>query len=228
MSLVELMISLFLTSIILTALTHHYLSVKRHYQALQLSLEKDADLQWVIDLMRDSVHQAGFTPCLGINHLIKTSPLSSIEIKSETNQSLLINRMSPYFNVLIDSPSSTRLLTTNAIRFKANRALMIADCYHMEIVSVTDVRLTASGQLLTLKKPLTFVYQPPVYLGEWYHEQFIVKESQGLFYQRLHQDQLTSRVKSMTLRLKHDDQVQIILSLDQDFSMEFVARVRAL
>ena len=65
----EILISLFLATFILTVLTQFYLSNKRHYIDTQKQLENHLDLQWVRELLSDSIRRAGFTPCVGIRQL---------------------------------------------------------------------------------------------------------------------------------------------------------------
>src|SRR5690242_19280686 len=68
-SLSELLISLLLASSIMAMLTQCYLNSKHQYMQAQKILALRFDLQWVSDLLADSIRRAGFTPCLGIEQL---------------------------------------------------------------------------------------------------------------------------------------------------------------
>ncbi len=224
----EVMISLLLTSLIITALMNHYLSTKQYYSHLQSSMDESMELQLVSDFMRDSIRQAGFTPCLSVDHLITLDQrdghgnLSAIEIGAE----LKINRMSPWFDVMLDRSNSTQILLTRNNTIRDDRPILIADCYHAEVQRVLGVTNTANGQMVTLANPLVFTYQPPVYVGEWLQERFFIRQARGLFYQRDHADELTPLVKTMSLNLK-TNLVQVNLGLDGDRELEFETRVRA-
>jgi len=99
----EVIISLFLASLILTLLTQLYLSNKRQYSEAQKLLETNFDLQWVSDLMSDSIRRAGFTPCLGIDQL-KTidrrnndKTLLGLKIEQSPLQLIQVNRTRELF-----------------------------------------------------------------------------------------------------------------------------------
>ncbi|WP_347251650.1 prepilin-type N-terminal cleavage/methylation domain-containing protein, partial [Legionella sp.] len=104
--LVELMVSVLLTSILVILATQQYLVSKRQYFHVHTLLEQDFELQLINDLLRDSVRRAGFTPCLSINslHLVdqrnSKTKLSAIEINEKHDQ-LKIRRMSEYFTTVI-------------------------------------------------------------------------------------------------------------------------------
>lgn len=68
-SLSEMLISLFLASIITITLTQFYIRSKPQYLKAQERLEINFDLLWIGDLLRDSIRKAGFTPCVSVEKL---------------------------------------------------------------------------------------------------------------------------------------------------------------
>ena len=211
-SLIEVLISLFLASLLTTAVMHHYLVSKREYLHKQNVLEQVFELQLVNDLVRNSIRSAGFTPCMGINSLQTLdrrngrSGLSAIEKGIKKNGSLSINRMSEHFATVRGFINQTQLLLSPDVAFQKEDIIMIADCYHAEIHEVVNSQKTKAGLILTLMKPIVFQYVTPIYSGEWKEEVFFIKEdNQGylaLFYRNKKAEVLSSLINKMTVNLK--------------------------
>ncbi len=212
----------------MTALMTHYISTKQHYYHLQTSLDEAMALQLASDLLRDSIRQAGFTPCLSINQLITLNHLDGQEnVKAlDVSIGLRINRMSPHFNVVLAVSSPTQLLTTRDSPLHTTQLVLVSDCYHAEVLRVRDVHLTSSGQVVTLSHPLAFTYQTSAYIGEWLQERFFVRPQGGLFYHRKHTDELTPFVKTMSVTLHHR-LASVNLGLDAGRSLTLDTKVRA-
>ncbi|WP_019218206.1 PulJ/GspJ family protein, partial [Legionella tunisiensis] len=99
--LTEVIITVFLASLIIIVLLQHYLNCKRFYLDAEITLEREFELQLVSDLIRDSVRRAGFTPCININHLQSIDRRSNKRIYLLLKQMLVkpcfaFNRMSEY------------------------------------------------------------------------------------------------------------------------------------
>lgn len=216
----EVMISLLLASLIIIALMNHYISIKQHYSRLQSSVDDAMELQWAGDIIRDSIRQAGFTPCLNVEHLI-TENLAAIEVDVD----LKINRMSSRFNMVLNNSNPSRILLTSTTLLHDDRSVLIADCYHAEVGRVLEVKHSSNGQMVVLANPLIFVYQPPVYVGEWVQERFFIRQSKGLFYQRDHTDELTPLVKNMLVK-QTKNLVKVILVLKNGMDLELETRIR--
>lgn len=221
MGLTEILVSLFLASLIMTALMNHYIKTKQHYVHLQGAIEDDTNMQLVADFMRNSIRQAGFTPCLGIERLITIDKrdghdhLKALEIHDQA--ALLINRMSPYFDTILTISNSTQLLATHTKKLHSSHPILIADCTHAEVQNVVRVIQIPAGQLVTLSQPLSFEYTPPIYIGEWLEEQFFVGASGGIFYQGHHTDELSHQVKNMSAkRLIESKGIMVHVSLRSD------------
>lgn len=234
--LIEALISLFLTCIIITALTHHYINAKQQYNHLQARINDEMELQLAVDLMRDSIRQAGFTPCLKIDHLITSDRregherLSSINISSGLQSMIEINRMSAYFDIALARTSSTQLVTTRRQNMNKTHPILIADCTHAEVHTIRDITYAKGQQIITLNESILFNYEPTMYVGEWLQERFFVHDSKGLFYHRHRTDELTSRVKTLSATLEKIGPragVKVIIGLDGRHNIEIYTRVRA-
>jgi len=233
----ELLIALLLSSFIMTGLMHHYLSTKKQYSVIQKKLERNIDLQLVTDLIRNSVRKAGFTPCLGINHLVtqdqRSEPkrLVAVEIGSEW---LRINRMSEDFSTVIQVASPMQLFA-QAHSLHPDQFVLIADCYHAEVQKISQVTHVDAGQKITLNKPLAFTYHEPIYIGEWLEEIYSIGLGQngkrGLFYQCYkHAEELTTAVHNLSAYLT-DYQgcslLKIILGVNKADSLKLETMIRA-
>ncbi len=240
LGLTEIVIGIFLASIIMTALMQHYLKCKQQYKHSQKLLETAFELQLVSDLIRDSVRSAGFTPCLSINAL-KTIDrrsdkrnLTALEIISRKSQTLHSHRMSENFASILEFLDPRSLLVTSEADFLKQQTILIADCYHAEVQEILSMQKSATGTLLTVKKPLAFTYTNPVYVGEWLEEAFFVQKNRrnklALFYQLDHTEELTSLVNHLTILRKNSlgkTFLQVILSLDKAPEIHLEVSVRA-
>lgn len=222
MGLLEMMISLLLSTLVITALVQYYLNCKRHYQQLQIALDQTLEMQLVHDLMQTSVQMAGFTPCVSIPYL--TMHEAKFAIKATAN-SLQIGRMSEDFATVRQFINATTVLTTPIRTLK--RPVLIADCYHAEIQEISQVYQSKSATEITFKKPLHFTYIAPVYLGEWLEERFFIHPpAKGLYYQMHHTEQLTPIVHSLSVQLKNSC-VGVELGLDGAKTIAFDMTIRA-
>lgn len=235
----ELLISLFLTTIIATVLTQFYLSNKRHYLDAQKQLEEHFDLQWVRELLSDSIRRAGFTPCVGITQLkiidrrnFKNA-IPDISIIDSSRSLIQINRMSEYFTKIIAIQSPTQLLVTDGVLFKESHPVLIADCERAEIHQILRTDKRGGNYLITLTKPLMFSYATPAYIGEWYEEQWFIKQNakkvNALYYKLFQAEELTPLIHSLRISQKHAQEkqlVELVMELDNNKTEKLVVAVR--
>ena len=238
-SLSEVLISLFLTSIILSTLIHMYLSTKRQYLEFQNVLETRFELQWVTDLLTDSIRRAGFTPCLGIEQL-KTvdmrrvgQTLWGIKTDNISSSSIRINRMSDVFSENASFLSPTELVVSPHVVVNEHRPLIIADCTHAEVHQILKVEQKTDGQLITLAKPRMFTYENSVFAGEWLEEQWFIKPNsqhiKSLHYQLGQTEELSPYIHSLftTQQSVHGKKiVKIKMGLEHDKTHELIVVVR--
>lgn len=237
----ELLIALLLASLVTICLMRHYLNTKQQYRHLQAALEQSIDLQLVTDMIRNSVRRAGFTPCLGIDHLISRDErnehkkLVAIEIGRDGDSSLHLNRMSEYFDTVLQIMSSTELLASHSQSLHRGQSILIADCYHAEVQTINQIKQTSVGQRITIAKPLDFTYHEPIYVGGWLEETYSIHTNprrQGtLFYHLHHAEELTTVVHNISSHLEvHRGWalLQVILGLDRAklLTLETMVRTR--
>ena len=197
-------------------------------------------MQLVTDLVRDSARRAGFTPCLGIDHLVTVDQrgqqkgLVAIEVGRSEEPLLRINRMNEHFDTVLQIISSTRLITTSIQPLHRQQSILIADCYHAEAQKISRVKHTAAGQIITLSNALAFNYHAPIYLGEWLEEIYFTRshlhKESSLFYYLQHAEELTTAVHTLSVNAdKHQGRtlLRVIFGLDNAGKLELETMVRA-
>jgi len=203
--LTELLVSFFISTLLILILTQHLLSVSRQHGQVHTTLDRAMELQWVFDVMRDRVHHAGFTPCRRLDHLVSMDTrdvpesLLPIEIKGDMRSTLCIRKMNETAPAQAHIKEDAVFMVDKSISLKSDRPVLIADCIHAEVHDVDRIEPTRGGRLVYLKKPLVFEYASSVYVGEWVSESFFLKKS--FFYQQHRVDKLTSWLSSVAFEI---------------------------
>ncbi|MBA3537604.1 MAG: hypothetical protein H0T84_13520 [Tatlockia sp.] len=239
-SLIEIVISLFTATLVMTLIMQHYLQAKRQYIRMQSLLEQTIEVQMVSDMIRGSVRRGGFTPCRGLSSLQSIdrrngkTGLLPVESGSEKEKSLTINRMNEHFGTVIRQLNPKQLLVKANIQYEKQQSILIADCYSAEVQVILEAKKTLTGAILTLKNTLKFSYKTPVYIGEWIEEKFFIqKNKQGLsslFYKGNHVDELSNLVNSLSVELKSSQGKTLVeVGLGSEFlpTTTIVTEVRA-
>lgn len=238
--LTEILISLFLSSLIITSLIQLYFSVKRHYFISEQIIAEQLEMQWVSDLLSDSIRRAGFTPCLNINSLITTDTrhlshsVKGIKWGAAHEQYLQLNRMSDVFTEQVQFKNTTELLLVNRLAVNTHRPLIIADCQHAEIHQILNTKKTTTGQRITLAAPMRYSYEQSVFVGEWIEEQWMVKPNHhginSLYYRSLQTEELSPLIHSLSVSdetIAGTQFIKIQLGLDGDKTHELMIRIRS-
>lgn len=234
-SLTELMISLCLSSLLMMALIQTWLTGNHQYNQSQVILEQGFELQLVNELIRDSVRLAGFTPCIGINHLItkdrrnKSHPLAAVGLAADNSHSITLARMGEDFVNVVQQISPSRLLVEKGHSFDIGNVIVIADCFHAEVHIVSNSQKTRRGLIVSLEKPLDFNYTLPFYLGEWLEERFYIQKNRegksALYYATNHREELTDLVNDVSIQLQ-SSLIHITLRLAKGGNIVLKTQVR--
>lgn len=207
--LIEIMVSLFIASIILVIMSQLYLSSKSHYLKIQAKLEESFEIQWISDLLSDSIRRAGFTPCMGIEQLesvdLRSSPHQLNALISSKNV-LQINRMYEWFTEAIKIHSPIELEISNNINLHEHQALILSNCKQAEVHGILKQEQLGTRQLITLTEPLRFDHQVHLYLGAWLEERWFIKNKPGgeraLYYHLSRTEELSSLIDSLFVEQK--------------------------
>lgn len=225
----EMLVALLLSSFITIGLVRIYLNAKQQYQYIQIALEQRIELQLVSDLIRHSTRRAGFTPCLGIDHLISIdhrNPQKRLVAINIDASSIQMSRMSEQFDTILQQVDAVTLLTTSRQLLHRKQSLMVSDCYHAEVQSIKAITETNAGQVITLSKPLVFTYQAPIYLGSWLEETYFTKKDKSqkaaLFYHFQHTEELATSIHSLSAHLERKEGQQLLsVTLGHDSGHQF-------
>ncbi len=235
-SLSELLVGLLLSSIIMTALIQFYLGNKRQYVLAEQILATQFDVQWVSDLLSNSIRRAGFTPCVGIDYLTVVDrqhfdkKVNALKIE---DQGLQVNRMSESYSQLIRIVGSSQLIVSNDAPLNEQRPLIISDCKHAEIHQVFSIEKMGTHYLITLTKPLIYSYAASAYVGEWLEEKwFIQKDKKGksvMYYKLFQTEELSSLIHSMQIKMQttnHRTVLEVVMGLDNTVIHRLIVAVR--
>lgn len=234
-SLSEVLISLACSSFLIVIVMHQYLSVKFNYQQISLNLERAFEMQLISDFMRETLRQAGFTPCLGIEHLVTSDTreslkkLHAIELGSpHEGGGFQVNYMSPLYDELVKQASLTEWLATETHPIRSNKPVLISDCTHAEVHLIKSVRREDGLQRVFFERPLNAVFVPPIYIGEWIEERFSTKTG-TLYYETLHREALSDAVTHLAVSVSSnrlEPVVHVGLSLDNQQQVNLDTAIR--
>lgn len=240
-SLLEILVSLFLASIIMTLIINIYLDSKCQYIEAEKILATEFDVQWVTDLLSDSIRRAGFTPCLGIDQLQIVDRRSSqklihaLQFENEPRQLIQVTRMNEYFSKIIQVKDRTKISITHSKVFHAKHPVLIADCKHAEIHDLISIEQQLNETIITLSKPLIFSYDTSAYIGEFLEEYwFIKKNAKGddtLHYRLFQTEEVTPLIHSLKTnnrRGRNKQFLEVLLGLGEKKTHQLLIAVRGL
>lgn len=189
-----------LSTFIISVLMKQYINTKQHYEQIQQGLERELELQLVVELMQDSIRHAGFAPCVGLNQLTTIDGgLQSLSV-DKAGTALHIRRMGDAFVLVEPMLNPMELLLPQAGSLDKIDRLLIADCFHAELLPIQR----RQSNRLTLRHPLVYSYEPPIYVGEWIDETYVIQghSTPQLYYKRDKVDALSEVVQGMAIRIK--------------------------
>lgn len=234
LSLLGCLCSLALASLLLIVSLQHYLRSQFLFHQQQIKMTQTMDLQWIENLLRHQIRQAGFTPCLNIDdlktwHHLKNQPIGAAVEVSYHPEKLHLRQMSAHYGVIkaIVNPY-TLLVSIIPHAAQTGDMVLIADCEHAEVVQIHD---HSSPGRLQLTTPLRFSYTLPAYWGKWEAHQWLVDrnaQGQSVFFHRLgrQREQLSSAVSAWRIEwLRARRLVKIFLTHERQESF-FITHVR--
>lgn len=200
--LLECLIGTMLALTILTILLHQYVHIKFQTELAKQAMQTESRLHTVLELLKSSGHQAGFTPCLPIGELQSFDHrngygLQAIRIDKLSNSKLILQRMTHFIPAFAHSQANH--FTLNALwKSKSHNPVIIADCQHAEVLDNYQIKAQSIQFFHTLK----YNYHPPIYIGQWLSESFWIKPNlngqPALFYQAHQQaEELSSDIQTL-------------------------------
>lgn len=234
LSLLECMLGLSLILGLLALLMQQYLQVKQQTDSMQQMMLQASRLQTVAALLRNSGHQAGFTPCLPLGSLHSfdhrsRQRLQALELVQTDPFTLIYNRMSSPFVALSTSDRENQFFLLDKITLHPNQPVIIADCQHAEVFDTYQMR----PHSIQFSQDMHYTYHAPIYLGAWLQESFRVtlnkRGQHGLFYQQnQHSDELLTHLQGLSgyLEMSKPKRLHLKLDLGQGQVMPLIIRMR--
>lgn len=235
LSLPEMLVALVSSCLLVTTLLKQYVVVKQHYKRSEKQLEQALDVQLVIDMMRDSIRQSGFTPCLGVEHLLTIDRrtdqygLTALDLQSGDKPGFQVNHMRHQYGVIITQRGLTDLIVSTEAVLSLKHPVILADCYHAEVHRIQSMRSVSGGWDIGLDRPMFYTYEPPIYIGEWIESRFFMQAG-SLFYGIGHPEMLSTAVHGLsasfnTVHGKRVVHVALALEKGRSIDLDTMARV---
>ncbi|QDP72307.1 hypothetical protein FOG18_06920 [Legionella israelensis] len=237
----EVLISLFISTLIITSLVQGYLSHKRQYLSTLSNMEIQFDINWLADLMRQSFMRVGFTPCVSLAQLTTQDrryadkPLEYLSIQSVPEPLIAISYMGEAISEVIQIKGARHVLADRPFLLNPRHSIIITDCHYAEVQDITDIKANEQGVLIQLKKPLTFQYSDKIYIGEWIEEKWLVRaDSKGkkrFYLQSHHLEELTAKVSDVKVFAHTNENknwIDVLLKAKKNFSYHLVTMMRNL
>jgi len=208
-------------------MSRYYMQIKAHVSEAKGKLEQALEVQFISDLIRTHVRRSGFSPCMRIEHLMAydhryhRSFINAIEMNQH---GFMMGRMYEVYERVTSFLDLKRIQVTRNRRLLRKRPLLIADCFHAEIMQSAEIQLKDREQIISFTEPLKFQYHPPVYVGEWVETQFYTEakthEAHNLYYKIQQRTEVLSplvrAIKIRVFHLKNKMSVSVALHLISD------------
>lgn len=152
----EVLVTLVLSSVVITALFGLLLNTKQRYLEHQSRSRLVQEAQWLYLQLKKSLQNAGYTGCKRHAHIISTA--KALEIGEQSVVSRYVNRHA----ITISQANNRDTIQVNSRPTdRTTRASwMIADCDNAEWINLASLHQTNNRGRLTLATPLTHHYHP--------------------------------------------------------------------
>ncbi|OGV28059.1 MAG: hypothetical protein A3F18_05295 [Legionellales bacterium RIFCSPHIGHO2_12_FULL_37_14] len=221
-SLLELLTVLALSSLILPIIFNAYTSYQQNQNNLKNHLSEYADFIFIKSLLINSIHEAGYAPCLPLASLDSQENLPQVKILP---QGITLNRMkTPLAEVtLIDE---RHIEWWDKQKLDLTNTYILADCYHAELTKINHVSASFPKKIISLEKPLTQAFIPPIYMGVWLSETISLNPATNtLIYHTSHSDTLSAKVNKFTAEI-NNKLLTIKLTMLSKQNYQFSIRMR--
>ena len=232
-SLLECMLALSLAIGLMMLLLQQYLQIKHQTDAMRQTVLQASRLQTVTALLRNSGHQAGFTPCLPIRYLHSYDHrsrhrLQALDLIQRDPFTLIFYRMASPFVGLTPGDQGNQFLLLEPIMLHPGQPVIIADCQHAEVFEAYQ----KGAHTIQFLQALHYAYHAPIYFGEWLQESFSVTVNKRgeyalLYQQNQHGDELLTNLSAMSgdLEMSNPKHLHLKLGLRQGHQIPLTIRL---
>jgi hypothetical protein len=230
-SLSEVLVSLFLSSLLLSVLMGEYVTVVAQYRALTRHITQELNETFATRWIRFRLKRAGFTPCKPLSQLKRLDNEAAIQPITITQGSILqLNSMSEASQRVIEAIASDNLTVQHSLILNPKKSVLLANCHEAEKATLLDMKKSGGVVHLLFEKPLHIHMDEPLYVGSLIEESFSVKRllsgQLGLLYQRGgHADELWPDIDAWSIQQVNPRVISMRIHPHQGRDVEIVTRV---
>lgn len=216
MSLNELWISLFLSSLLTAVLLNQYGHLCQQHQALKAQHQRQFKQLLVEHMMTSTIRQAGFLPC-GSQSVFQIWDALQRKWLSLPALSLNQTQLNAYYMdaefVKLESGYANRLKTGLAQTLPVNKPILITNCEYTELNVIKSIHSVGSHTEISLSYPSRLKVDQDSYLGRWHHDQMVFKQH-SLYFGTKRKELLSRQVHQFDLRQNHAGLIEVNWQLD--------------
>ncbi len=157
-TLIELLCSLLISSVILSAVIAIYSLVQKHFKQ-QTALHNLTENSRIVEqLWMTAIHSAAYRGCFKAAK-INISPYYHADVKTGTDAFSIDDVDALGDDVLFDMKDNDVIYATNSHNLSVNDDILISDCETLELAKVKNVTISSNNQKITIYKPLNKLYK---------------------------------------------------------------------
>ncbi len=222
-SLSEVLIALFLGSLLASLALHQFFSVKKQFQYLSHTLHCNMNESLSIDLLRDTIFHAGFTPYGSIQQLqplntIDARPKTAIEPLSSPLRGFITRRMDSNYVPLTRIHTNT-IVVPASLAIQKNETLIICNWCCYQLLPVKNIHRRNNSLYIDLQQPIHSIFHANSFVGRWIEERYELKHrsQQGIsglyYYQHHHNELLVDKWTSFSIQKSSSQNIGIFILL---------------
>jgi hypothetical protein len=234
-SLSEVLIGLFLSSLIAACAFNYYLKTKSNYFYWIERLMHKQEQILVASFFRTEIRKSGFSPCrnlsniqvydtaknstIDVGKLIRLSndnDLPNIIVKySKPNSHVLsIKAMDFKYNQVLSNVDAYTIKVSKDYILKPSDKILIADCFHAEINQVRNIKLNSSHQLVSMYYPLIHDFNDKTYIGSFFQSYLYIRKNPNnewaLYYKTNVSEEISSNINMLFARQEDYEQGRLL------------------
>jgi Tfp pilus assembly protein PilV len=209
-SLLEVLLALFVSLLMITLLTHHYLQRYHFIIHDNVRTQNEMSALQIYQLLQDEIMRAGQIGCAHLSTEFKVKPYQRFVLTNENAlvvtadslhvryQALPVSRLKQWFN-------SRHFSMTKDIAVAKGEILLISDCLHAEIFTVLSVEQVGDAVSIYTSDPLQFEYTETAEIGRFASHLYALKQHENQTClvrenQHGHQEYLNCEVSGLQFR----------------------------
>lgn len=182
-SLLELLITITLTSVILYASMQLFFQLKEGWRTRLAVLQQNDEANFIIDTLTTDIKQAGYIGCAKLNASFNFFPgnqtlLNAKNFLTGSRETLTLRHASTRFAVLLKNMNNVTLHITSLPTFHANEWVIISDCTAAEIFQIKTVSFSQGMQKITAITKLQHLFKEGAELSKLYVNKYNFSHNQ--------------------------------------------------